>query len=183
MTEPDFWRMVDSAVDALSNSEKAALAYFKSKPVGDLQAFVEMYSDISMQAYNWKTLLAACLTIGDSGGCGDDAFAEYRKSLVELGEHRFKKVVLDPDAVAEMSFPHAFEAKVYAVAVAAMKQLLRRPLRFSDFGTGNPRYVMSGERLPICVETMKRELPKLWEKLGDKVDRILNLDDISFPPP
>lgn len=102
MNSDAFWSLLDRArqTDAESPDDlEAALAQLlRNLSVADLEGFAVHFDDAMDRAYRWN-LWGAAYLIG--GGCSDDAFSDFRSSLIARGLKAYEKAVSDPDSLAD----------------------------------------------------------------------------------
>ncbi len=79
-------RLVRDAVGALSEADAAD--------------FVRWFDATMARTYTWGIWGAAFVM---NGGCGDDAFRDFRACLISRGEARVMQALEDPDSLAEVA--------------------------------------------------------------------------------
>jgi hypothetical protein len=102
MTTDQFWEIIDRVDDASGGDmdRKCALLgeYLGRLPAEEVQSFSEHFDEAMDQAYSWD-LWAAAYIIG--GGCSDDAFSDFRATLISRGREEFERALTNPESLAE----------------------------------------------------------------------------------
>ncbi len=102
MNSDAFWSLLDrarqTAADSPDDLEAALAQHLRNLRVADLEAFAGHFDDAMDRAYRWD-LWGAAYLIG--GGCSDDAFSDFRSSLVARGLKAYEKAMADPDSLAD----------------------------------------------------------------------------------
>jgi hypothetical protein len=105
MTLDQFWSIVekihrDSGGDM---DKKCALleAELRRLPLDEVRSFHRYFDECVDRAYTWE-LWAAAYIIG--GGCGDDAFSDFRATLISMGRPTFERALADPQSLADMDY-------------------------------------------------------------------------------
>jgi hypothetical protein len=97
-----FWSLIGRACQSDAESseqlEAALAALLQPLSVADLTAFAFHFDDVMDRAYRWD-LWGAAYLIG--GGCSDDAFSDFRGSLIARGRTAYEQAVTDPDSLAD----------------------------------------------------------------------------------
>jgi hypothetical protein len=98
MDEEQFWTLINP-ISALSFGEKEnalrkALATLTPE---NIILFQEIWDQKMVESYTWD-LWGAAFIIGS--GCDDDAFINFRSSLILMGRAVFENAVNDPDTLA-----------------------------------------------------------------------------------
>jgi hypothetical protein len=119
MTEPQFWDLVQLAcdkcgsdMDARCNVIKVALSKL---PPDEAVEFSRHFDAMMDKAYSWPLWGAAYVV---HGGCSDDAFSDFRSSLISRGRASYERAVADPDSLADEDFDDDawfYEGYQYAV--------------------------------------------------------------------
>ena len=103
MNSDAFWNLIDRALQAGVGSpedvEAGVARLLQDLNVADLAAFRVHFDDAMDRAYRWD-LWGAAFLIG--GGCSDDAFSDFRSSLVARGLNAYERAVSDPDSLADV---------------------------------------------------------------------------------
>ena len=104
MNIDDFWEVIDNAYrEAPSDSgarERVLARLLEQLPTEALSLFAEHFDASMDTAYTWP-LWGAAYVIG--GGCSDDAFADFRGSLISRGRAAFEQAISAPDSLAEIN--------------------------------------------------------------------------------
>ncbi len=103
MTIEQFWNIVDRVHRASPGNmmQKSLLLgdELRNLPAPEVKSFADHFDDCADRAYTWE-LWAAAYIIG--GGCSDDAFSDFRSTLISQGKETFERVVAMPETLAEM---------------------------------------------------------------------------------
>ncbi len=67
----------------------------------EVTSFHRHFDECQDRAYNWE-LWAAAYIIG--GGCSDDAFSDFRSTLISMGRHVFEAALADPEFLATIDY-------------------------------------------------------------------------------
>jgi hypothetical protein len=118
--ELKFWEIVDSAhgraggdMDSKSELIKDAISKLSGL---EANAFASNFDLKMNEAYSWPLWGAAYVI---NGGCSDDAFTDFRASLISRGRASFEQAIADPDSLADDDFDEEawfYEGYRYAVA-------------------------------------------------------------------
>lgn len=104
MNTDEFWEIIDRVDEASEGEMDAKCKLLKEKltelSTEEIQSFDSHFADCMDRAYSWE-LWAAAYIIG--GGCSDDAFSDFRATLISTGRSRFEGVVASPDSLAELN--------------------------------------------------------------------------------
>ena len=105
MTLDQFWTIVeevhrDSGGDMDTKCELLGKRLHKLSQE-EVQSFYQHFTDLNYRAYNWP-LWAAAYIIG--GGCSDDAFSDFRSTLISMGRDIFERALADPQSLADINY-------------------------------------------------------------------------------
>jgi len=70
-------------------------------PLDEGRSFHRHFDEREDRAYTWE-LWAAAYIVG--GGCSDDAFSDFRATLISMGRQTFERVIADPQSLPSLSF-------------------------------------------------------------------------------
>ncbi|HEY6907907.1 MAG TPA: DUF4240 domain-containing protein [Myxococcales bacterium] len=157
MTVEEFWAVVDAASEAGDPAEALREA-LEALSLRQVAAFDRHLRAMMRKAYRWDVWGAAYLMLG---GCSDDAFQDFRASLVARGRAAFERVIADPDELADLADLDGDETfaavarEVYEAlgaeplpAPAARRRPAGRSWNFDDAAQQRRRY------------------PRLWKRFG-----------------
>lgn len=103
--ELKFWEIVGSVhersqgdMDRKCEWIKGAISQLSGR---EATAFAAIFDSKMDEAYSWPLWGAAYVI---NGGCSDDAFADFRASLISRGRTSFEQAIADPDALAAGDF-------------------------------------------------------------------------------
>lgn len=101
MTQAEFWNIIAKAdgltdPEAVNETIKTALEALEPEEIVSYQTHFDALHD---KAYTWKLWGAIYLL---NGGCGDDAFIDFRSFLISMGEAMYTRTVNDPDSLADL---------------------------------------------------------------------------------
>jgi hypothetical protein len=125
-------------------------------------AFSRHFDEAMNRAYNWDLWGAAYVM---NGGCGDDAFSDFRASLVSRGRKAFEGAFAAPDSLANEAFDEEawfFEGFQYAVHEGAEAAI--SPQELSVVPTPSEPSGSPWEENP---EVLKERYPLLWSKFEE----------------
>jgi hypothetical protein len=105
MTLEEFWTIVeevhrDSGGD-MDTKCRLLGQRLRQLPLEDVQSFHQHFRDCKYRAYNWD-LWAAAYIIGH--GCSDDAFSDFRSTLISMGRKFFEMALADPQSLADVNY-------------------------------------------------------------------------------
>jgi hypothetical protein len=130
MTREKFWSIVDgvnnsSGGDMRLKCELLATA-LRGLPAADVARFCIHFDECDDQAFSWE-LWAAAHIMGS--GCSDDAFANFRATLISLGCSTFESVVAAPEALTDLEIDpeQAFYEGYQYVAMTVYEELTGDP--------------------------------------------------------
>jgi hypothetical protein len=105
MNADDFWRIIDSVHDASGGNmdRKCDLLRVRLDKLNDqdLRDFIDHFDAADAKAYTWPLWGAAYVM---NGGCSDDAFSDFRATLISLGRNVYEAALSDPDSLADLDF-------------------------------------------------------------------------------
>jgi hypothetical protein len=163
MNEDGFWQLIQDVHDRWpADMQAKSSAIFNALgrlPKQDAIDFARLFDRMMHRAFTWP-LWGAAFVIG--GGCSDDAFLDFRSSLISRGKAAFEKALADPDSLAddepdEMSW--FFEGYQYSVLDGAQQAAggeLPERVQHPDMPSGKP----------WDEDTVIGLYPKLAAKLG-----------------
>ena len=76
-------------------------AELRRLPLEEVRSFHAHFDECKDRAYSWE-LWAAAYIIG--GGCSDDAFSDFRSTLISMGRQTFEQALADPQSLADMDY-------------------------------------------------------------------------------
>jgi hypothetical protein len=161
MDEAKFWAMIDNAHEASKGDMEAKCeaieeAIAQLEPV-DAEAFGRFFDAAMDRAYTWALWGAAYVI---AGGCSDDAFMDFRATLISMGQAAFERTLSEPDSLAELDLGEDelfFEGYQYAV-MDAVEETLGEPVE---------RDVPAPEE-PTGVQWDEDKVYALYPRLADK---------------
>ena len=103
MTLEQFWNIVEN-VHRTSDGDmdtkcELLTQELRKLPAPEVKSFAEHFDSCNDRAYTWE-LWAAAYIIG--GGCSDDAFSDFRATLISMGRDTFERVISNPDTLTDM---------------------------------------------------------------------------------
>ena len=105
MTLDQFWQIVEEVHRASRGDmdKKCELldAKLRQLSLDEVCSFNRHFDECEDRAYTWE-LWAAAYIIG--GGCSDDAFSDFRATLISMGRETFERVLADPESLADMDY-------------------------------------------------------------------------------
>lgn len=124
----------------------------------DLRDFLNHYHDANARAYDWKLWAAAYVL---NGGCSDDAFSDFRASLISRGRVAFESALADPDSLADTEpgqelFYEGYDYAVHEVATARWGEL--------------PPPAKPFPKKPSGQDWTEEDLPRLLPRLAGDAD-------------
>lgn len=135
MDELRFWEIVGSVHDRSDGDMDSKCDLIRDAisklPGREASAFSALFESKMDSAYSWPLWGAAYVI---NGGCSDDAFADFRASLISRGHTAFERAIADPDSLATDEFDEEVwfhEGYQYAVADGAKVAAGSVPMRVS----------------------------------------------------
>lgn len=102
MDESKFWSIVQRAHDEsggdMDEKCEAVKASVASLPKEDAIAFSRLFDEMMDRAYSWPLWAAAYII---NGGCSDDAFSDFRASLISRGRQSFESAIANPESLVD----------------------------------------------------------------------------------
>jgi hypothetical protein len=103
MTRQEFWNIVDGVNHSAAGdmSRKCALltTALQALSAAEVESFSIHFDECDDEAFSWS-LWAAAYIMG--GGCSDDAFANFRATLISMGRNTFEAVVASPESLVDV---------------------------------------------------------------------------------
>jgi hypothetical protein len=173
MTEPEFWKLIESTKrsDPDEHVERLEAKLGKLAPE-EILHFGHHWFTFHQAAYIWNLWAAAYLI---NGGCSDDGFIDFRSWLLLKGEAVYKAALADPESLAKVRvepdeascecYPavHAYERATGTKDANAYFDALDAA-GYDRLPPGDPL----GEDWDFDdQDEMERRLPKLFRKFGD----------------
>lgn len=172
MTDEHFWTII-------AQSYKNAGSDF-DRQLGELQALLESlepseildfgnHFDRRMElAYHWDVWAAAFII---RGGCSDDAFDDFRGTLIAFGQQAFESIVEDSDALRDVLDRICFDDPEDEMFVGGFPMVAQKAY-FSLTGKELPRVSFSqeirGEPWDDRSGDLALRCPRLWNRYGPK---------------
>ena len=123
MNELKFWEIVGSVHGASGGDMDSKCELIRDTisklPAHEANAFAAVFDFKMDEAYSWPLWGAAYVI---NGGCSDDAFMDFRASLISRGRASFERAIADPDSLAGDDFDEEawfYEGYQYAVTNGA----------------------------------------------------------------
>ncbi len=145
MNETRFWEIVqrahresDGDMDEKCELVKEAVSALSGEEAIEFQ---RIFDDMMDKAYSFELWAAAYIVYG---GCSDDAFWDFRASLVSRGREAFERALADPESLADEDFDEEawfYEGYQYAVTdavEAAAGYVPERARPHPDVPSGEP---------------------------------------------
>ena len=164
MTLAQFWTIVEQVhLDSGGDmDEKRELldAELRRLSLDEVRAFQRHFDEWDDRAYTWE-LWAAAYIIG--GGCSDDAFSDFRGTLISMGRQTFERALADPQSLADIDYDAEsahYEGYQYVPTTVETEVGSGQPL---------PRYAaapLEPSGKPWDEDKVSKLYPKLAEKYG-----------------
>jgi hypothetical protein len=105
MTLDQFWSLVEKVHRASGGDmdKKCELldTELRRLPLAEVRSFHDYFYECLDRAYTWE-LWAAAYIIG--GGCSNDAFSDFRSTLISMGREIFEGTLADPESLANRDY-------------------------------------------------------------------------------
>jgi len=162
MNEDAFWKIIEKVHDASPDDMDSKGALLKQEvehlAASDALDFGRHFEAARSRAYDYRLWGAAYVI---NGGCSDDAFDDFRTSLISRGRDAIESAHADPDSLAEAEIdPETwfYEGFQYHVADAVTKRA-GKGWRSASSPAEPAGEQWSDDELP-------RLYPQLWRKFG-----------------
>lgn len=157
-----FWAVVEGA-----GTPSALHDRLEALPRRDLVGFERRHDRLTREAYDWGLWGAAYVL---HGGCGDDAFADFRAYLVSRGRAVFEAALADPDALADVEGLDAEGEEWEDWSSPTMAVVHRRTGEYDLAGPPDPDAPAwgepSGEEWDEDAGDLARRFPRLTARYG-----------------
>lgn len=159
MNKERFWEIIGRTTAASTKEEQLELfrRELQQLSLDELDAFGEIFGELSFKAYNWDLWLVAWLS--RHGMCSDDGFHYLRLWLISRGRSVYQSALENPEAVAELiceTESPSFELFGYVAGEVRRQRTDRPPART---GAGHPKQPSGGDWLR----------PELRDRTGSKM--------------
>ncbi|MDB6028167.1 MAG: hypothetical protein JWM68_4390 [Verrucomicrobiales bacterium] len=105
MTLEDFWNLVERVHKNAAGDMDAKCQLLDRELRGltlqEVQSFHARFDECYDRAYDYN-LWAAAYIIG--GGCSDDAFSDFRSTLISMGRQTFERTLKNPEYLADIDY-------------------------------------------------------------------------------
>jgi hypothetical protein len=160
-SEDDFWKLIDRVKRQSKGDLEGAIAAFEAElgrlGDADLQAAAALFDAAMKRAYDYGLWGAAYVI---HGGCGDDAFWDFRAGLIALGRKVYEAALAKPDslaAVKDVADRTLFEGFQY------VPERVLEARKLEDLGKGQHHKTPTGTR-----RKGDSELPTLYPRLAKR---------------
>jgi hypothetical protein len=130
MTRQEFWNIVDGVNHSAGGdmTRKCALltTALRSLSAAEVESFSIHFDECDDEAFSWN-LWAAAYIMG--GGCNDDAFANFRATLISMGRKTFEMVAAAPESLVDVEIDpaQAFYEGYQYVAMTIYEEMTGNP--------------------------------------------------------
>lgn len=174
MHSDKFWEIIDSVhtKSAGNMDRKCELLKVQLSALDDseLLDFIDHFDAADAAAYTWSLWGAAYVM---NGGCSDDAFSDFRATLISQGRNVYERAMYDPESLAEIVFDEddiCYEGFQYVkneVAEEKLGALPEQKVSFPDEPAGS--------------EWDEEAVDQLYPRLSAKFSGRMNSDDMPYP--
>lgn len=171
MDHEQFWNLIETSHEQSKGDPDRQMETLRNL-VDDLDpeeivAFDRTFEGLIDEAYRWD-LWAAAYILG--GGCSDDAFIDFRASLVGRGRKVFEAALQDPDSLARIPFDEPedecfFEGLQY-IAMEVYESQTGQELPQPEVGSQDGRSEPVGNRWEETGDQLAEICPNLWRLYG-----------------
>lgn len=167
MNQETFWKIIGE-VNNESGGEMEIkpdllTKRLKAMDAGEILSFSRVFDSMMDRAYTWDLWAAAYII---HGGCSDDAFMDFRSSLISMGKEVFERSVSSPETLADMDSDAArdlsFEGFAYPATTVYKEKTGKLPERETKHPT-DP----TGDEWEEDESVLKAKYPRLWSKFGE----------------
>jgi hypothetical protein len=130
MTRQEFWNIVDavhrSAGGDMARKCELLATALRGFSAAEVESFSVQFDECDDQAFSWE-LWAAAHIMGS--GCNDDAFANFRATLISMGRKTFETVVAAPESLIDVEIDpeRAFYEGYQYVAMTVFEEMTGNP--------------------------------------------------------
>jgi len=157
----DFWKIIDRVhagnPDDMDAKCEALGAELRKLSEPDLRSFIEHFDDANARAYDWKLWGAAYLI---HGGCSDDAFSDFRATLISMGRKFYERALADPDSLADVDYDEDsafYEGYQYVKNDVAQERLGEIPKRSKPHPARPSGVSWEEDDLPALLPRLSRK--------------------------
>ncbi len=105
MNRDEFWQIIDSVHNESEGDMNRKCDLLKNRlnrlNEQDLRDFINHFDSVDADAYTWPLWGAAYVM---HGGCSDDAFSDFRATLISHGRKIYETALADPESLADLDF-------------------------------------------------------------------------------
>ena len=156
-----FWGIINDVHQRSGDSMDAKCELLRERlrllSAEDLQSFIQHFDSVEVMAYTWELWAAAYIM---NGGCSDDAFSDFRATLISMGRATYEAALNDPESLADVKFGDdgpCYEGFQYVKNEVAEEKLGSIPPRTVPFPHN-----------PTGMEWKEDEVDSLYPKLAAK---------------
>lgn len=176
MTIDEFWKIIDdvNAECGADMDEKVPVLTerLEAMPAQQVLEFARIFESMMNQAYTWDLWGAAYVI---HSGCTDDAFIEFRSSLISMGRDVFEKAVADPESLAGLP-PAIVESLGFeGFGFPADSVYQDKTGSLPDHQYADP-LEPKGEPWTEDEATLKARYPKLWQEFAMISEKIAAME-------
>ncbi len=160
-----FWQVIESSCERPLSIESASSrleASLLTMSAADVEAFCHKFDRLMDDAYQWDLWGVAYLI---NGGCGDDAFMDFRSSLIALGEDTFQAAIGDAESLLDLSsdeLQELFQEGMLYCGPGAFESLTGKALDRSTAAKTEP----AGQPWQETREALSDRFPRAWSVYG-----------------
>lgn len=159
------WTLIESTCQrplSVSSASSALEAALHARSADEVARFCRFFDRRMDDAYHWDLWGVAYLV---NGGCSDDAFMDFRASLIALGESTWRAVVDDAEAL--MDLPRSerealFEEGFLYCGPRVHEALVGTEPARRGSGAGDP----AGEEWEETRAALMARFPRAWAEHG-----------------
>lgn len=134
MNTDEFWYIIDQVHVESGGDMDRKCALLKKRLLDldgqQLRDFINHFDSADAAGYTWQLWGAAYVM---HGGCSDDAFNDFRATLISHGREVYERALADPESLAELTFQSeeaiCYEGFQYVTHEAAKEKHGGLPLR------------------------------------------------------
>ena len=105
MNTHEFWNIIDSVNAASGGDMDKKCDLLKERLISldlkELRGFLDEFDEADLAAYSWPLWGAAYVL---QGGCSDDAFSDFRATLISLGRSVYEAALANPESLSEVPY-------------------------------------------------------------------------------
>jgi hypothetical protein len=167
MNTDTFWKIIEEVNNACGGEMEIKpdilTKRLKSMDANEVLSFSNIFESMMNRAYTWDLWAAAYII---HGGCSDDAFMDFRSSLISMGKDVFERTLSSPETLADMDSDDAGSLCSEGFAYPAISVYKEKTGKLPE-PESSPPADPAGEKWDEDESVLKVKYPRLWNKFGE----------------